>query len=88
VWRGRSGVVFGEFGEVEVFFGDAACVVCGECEGDFVVADEDVGVVLDLFGVLCDGVDEGDGGLEVFELERALDGVVEFGPVGLFFEGC
>jgi hypothetical protein len=55
-------------GEDEVHGGDATGCVGGEVEGDFVVADVDVGVVVGSFGEEGELVDEVDGGEEVGKL--------------------
>src|SRR5712692_4869496 len=60
--------------QVEVLFGQAAGVVRGQAQLDFVPADVDVGMVPGLFGHGCERVDELDRGREILELIRARDG--------------
>ena len=69
-------------GEDEVHGGNAAGVVGGESEGDFVIADVDVGVVVGGFGEEGELVNEVDGGEEVYELEGAGELVVDEAPEG------
>lgn len=69
-------------GQVEVLGGQAAGVVGREREGDLVVADEDVGVVLEAFGILGQAIDKGHRLKEVLEPEGALDGFAGLGPCG------
>ena len=60
-------------GEVEVFLGYAAGVVGGEGQGDLVVSDEDVGVVVAILGERGDLIDEG--ASKRAAVERAMDKV-------------
>lgn len=74
-----DGVEFG--GEVEVFVADAPGVVGAEGEGDFVVADEDVGVVLVGLGQVSRGTDEGHRLHEVGKGPSAADGISDACPL-------
>ncbi len=74
-------------GQVEVLVADAPGVVCAQRHGYFVVADEDVGVVLGGLRGVGSGGYEGHRFEEVFEGEGALDGVAGAGPVGVAGEG-
>jgi hypothetical protein len=80
--RRSRGQVLNLGGQVEVFLGEATCVVGYEGEADAVVADVDVGVVPGLFGKFTDAVHEVESGAKVLEL-KCVDELAGFNlPAG------
>ena len=68
--------------EIEIFFREAAFIMGGESEGDFVPADVDVGVVRGTLGQAGNGVYKFDGGCKIPKLKSPIDGGALFGPFG------
>jgi len=60
--------------------GDAAGIMGGDGQGHLVVADQDIGVVLDLLGVFGNPVDKHDGLVEILKAVGSLDLPVELSP--------
>lgn len=73
-------------GHFEVFMRDPASIVGRNRQRDLVVADQDIGVVLNLLSVLSDPVHEPDRLVEILKQECPLNLPVEFCPFGVLIE--
>jgi hypothetical protein len=73
-------------GEFDVELGHSADIMGGELEGHLGVFDRDVRVMLSLLCDFTDVVDEVDSIHELFEFERAGDGIPVNFPFRAFFQ--